>query len=277
MAHVVAERRSTPFQALNDLELVLKHPSAANWGTARELTIMSDGGWDHNPRDLEVRMVLTVEYLTNKRNYTMACVRAAGLSSLNEAERVNGVETRSVQKAKLKQAVLQPSDSSIPALEMLTVRRRRFQAAISNAMSGATYSGRPVVSLMSHQDVPDSDRYSQEFRMHCRTVLDDKPQDVPLNVRLGITSALRYQELHYAAGFFDFQLRRTACVHKLKRLCNAAEYPSPLDFMTCSHLPEADTSIFPFQHDPIYTEDGTFMPHADVETERQKKCSCGKG
>jgi hypothetical protein len=267
----VAERRSTPFQALNDLELVLKHPSAANQGRARELTIVSDGGWDHNPRNSEVRLVLTVEHLTNKRNYTMACVRAASLSSLNEAERVNGVETRSVQKAKLRQAVMQPSDSSLPAPEMLTVRRRRFQTAISNAISGATYSGRPVVSLMSHQDVPDSDRYSQEFRMHCRTVLDGKPQDVPLNVRLGITNALRYQELHSAAGFFDFQLRRTACVHKLKRLCNPADYPSAPDFMACSDLPEADASICPFQHDPVYTEEGSFMSDADVEAERQKK------
>ena len=94
------------FQALNDLELVLKHPSTANWGRARELTIVCDGGWDHNTRNSEVRLVLTVEHLTNKRNYTLACVRAASLSSLNEAECLNGVETRSGQKAKLKQAVL---------------------------------------------------------------------------------------------------------------------------------------------------------------------------
>ena len=104
-----------------------------------------------------------------------------------------------------------------------------------------------------------------------RTVLDGKPEDVPLNVRLGITNALRYQDLHSAAAFFDFQLRRTACVHKLKRLCTAVDNPSPPDFMTCSDLPEAHASICSFQHDPIYTEDGSFMPDADVQAEGHKK------
>ena len=122
-----------------------------------------------------------------------------------------------------------------------------------------------------HTTQNHSNRYGQKFRMHCRTVLDGKPQDVPLNVGLGITNALRYHELHSAARFFDFQLRRIACVHKLKRLCTVADYPSPPDFMTCSDLREADARICLFQHDPIYTEDGTFMTDADVEAEQQKK------
>ena len=187
---------------------------------------MSDGGWDHNPRNTEVRLALTFEHLHNQRPFTMACCRAAGLSSFNEAERVNGAETRSVQKGKLKQAVLLDSDALLPPAEVLAVRRRRFQCLLGNAIAGATYSKKPIISLMSHPGVEGSDTFSQDLGMYCRIVLDSKPEEVPLNARFSIVNALRYQELHHAAGFFDFWFRRMACVRHLNRLCTPADYGS---------------------------------------------------
>ena len=141
-----------------------------------------------------------------------------------------------MQTAKLKDVVCLPTELSLPTAEMLAVRRRRFQEVLLNAIAGATYSAQPIISLRSHPEVEGSDTYSQDFKMHCRTVLDGKREDVPLNARVSIVNALRYQELHYVAGFFDFQLRRTACVTTLKCLCTLAGYPSPPLFQTCSAL-----------------------------------------
>ena len=106
------------------------------------------------------------------------------------------------------------NDLSLPTAEMLAVRHRRSQEVLSNAIAGATYSAMPIISLRSHPEVEGSDTYSQDLRMHCRTVLDGKREYVPLNARVSIANALRY----YVAGLFDFQLRRTACVTTLKHL-----------------------------------------------------------
>mmetsp|Transcript_65028 Transcript_65028/g.107978 ORF Transcript_65028/g.107978 Transcript_65028/m.107978 type:complete len:314 (+) Transcript_65028:246-1187(+) len=125
--------------------------------------------------------------------------------------------------------------------------------------------------LRSHPEVAGSETYSQEFRMHCRTVLDGKSEDVPLNTRLSIANALRYQDLHHIAGFFDFQLRRTACVAKLKRLCTPADYPSPPSFQTCSALSISVHTIPPFLNDPIYADDGSFMTPDCVAEEAEKR------
>ena len=85
--------------------MVLSQPQASRFAKGGELTVVFDGGWDHNPGNSEVRLALTFEHLDNERVFTMACCRAAGLSSFSEAEQVNGAETRAVQKAKLKDAV----------------------------------------------------------------------------------------------------------------------------------------------------------------------------
>ena len=214
---------------------------------------------------------MTFEHLHNQRPFTMACCRAAGLSSLNEAERVNGAETRSVQKGKLKQAVLLDSDASLPRAEVLAVRQPRFQSVLANAIAGATYSKKPIISLMSHPGVEGSDTFSQDFRMYCRIVLDGTPEELPLSARFSIANALRYHELHHAAGFFDFQLRRMACVRHLNRLCTAADYSSPPSFQICSDLSISNDAVSGFLNDPIYAEDGNFMSPDSVEEERQKK------
>ena len=122
-----------------------------------EITYISDGGWDHNPRNSEVRFGLTLEHLENKRLYTNASVRAAGMSSYNEAERVNGVETSAVQKANLQGTVFLPEDESLPSNEALSVRRRRFQSVLTHALNGAVYAKQNITSLASHPGVEGSD------------------------------------------------------------------------------------------------------------------------
>ena len=123
-----------------DLQLVLSQPQVREQKQGGEMTFISDGGWDHNPRNSEVRLALTFEHLDNGRLYTNTSVRAAGVSSYNEAERVNGVETRSVQKACIKDAVFLPEDDSLPAAEALQQRRRSFQIIFTEAIAACVYA-----------------------------------------------------------------------------------------------------------------------------------------
>ena len=96
---VVAERRSTPLQQFNDLALFMRNPQMESHRMGGGITYISDGRWDHNPRNSEVRFGFALEHLENKCLYTNASVRAAGMSSYNEAERVNGAETCAAQKS----------------------------------------------------------------------------------------------------------------------------------------------------------------------------------
>ena len=61
-----------------------------------------------------LRCALTLEHLENKCLYTNVSVRAAGMSSYNEAERVNGAETCVAQKANLQGSVFLAEDESLP-------------------------------------------------------------------------------------------------------------------------------------------------------------------
>ena len=149
VTRVVAERRSTPLQQFNDLALVMRDPQMESHRMGGEITYISDGGWDHNPRNSEVRFGLTLEHLENKLLYTNASVRAAGMSSYNEAERVNGAETCAAQKANLQGAVFLAEDESLPPNEALLVRRRRFQSVLTHALSGAVYAKQHITSLAS--------------------------------------------------------------------------------------------------------------------------------
>ena len=270
MMRVVAEHRSPPFQAVNDLQLVSQQDALSQCRTGVDIFFVFDGGWDHNLRNSEVRWALALEHIKNDRRDTIACVRATGLSSFDEAERVNGAETRSVQKGKLRWAVLLESNSSLPADEMIAVWRRRFQTVLANSIAGAMYSGRRIISSMSHPKVEGSNAFSQQFRMHCRIVLDGKPSEVPVNARLSIANALKFQELHFAAGFFDLQLRRNACIRSLKCLCTGNDYPSVPSFTPCSVMQIPDDTICRFVNNPVYSSDGAFLTPEGVEEERQK-------
>ena len=96
-------------------------------------------------------------------------------------------------------------------------------------------------------------------------VLDGHTADVPIDTRVLIVNAWKYQELHHAAGYFDFQLRRTSCIRTLGRLCCAADYPSPPDFDTCSALQLQPENVCPFLDDPISGPNGQFLSPEDVQ------------
>ena len=66
VTRVVAERRSTPLQQFNDLALLLRDADMESVRVGGEITYISDGGWDHNPRNAEVRFGLTLEHLENR-------------------------------------------------------------------------------------------------------------------------------------------------------------------------------------------------------------------
>ena len=83
-----------------------------------------------------MRFGLTLEHLENKLLYTNASVWAAGKSSYNEAEHINGAETCAAQKANLQGAVFLAEDESLPPNEALSVRRRQFQSVLTHAVSG---------------------------------------------------------------------------------------------------------------------------------------------
>ena len=262
VTRVVAERRSTPMQWLNDFMLVLQHPDLAGIKKG-ELTIISDGGWDHQPRNSEVRFALTLEHVVNQRNYTGAFVRAVGLLSYNEAERQNGAETQCVQKACLKEVVLLPADDSLPAKEALVVRRRRFQNVLVAAISGGMYAGQPIRRSVSNPTMAGFDVYGTKFRTYIGTVLDGKADDVPLDVRGRIANVQRYLELHHFAGYYSFQLRRTHCLHTVKHLCIVADYPFPLVFKTCSELGDLG-DVAHFVDDPLMGPSGEFQQARQV-------------
>ena len=149
VTRVVAERQSTPLQQFNDLALVMRNPQMESHQMGGGITYISDWGWDHNPRNSEVCFGLTLEHLENKRLYTNASVRAAGMPSYNEAKRVNGAETCAAQKANLQGAVFLAEDESLPPNEALSVRRRWFQSVLTHALSGVVYAKQHITSLAS--------------------------------------------------------------------------------------------------------------------------------
>ena len=66
-------------------------------------------------------------------------IRAGGMSSYNEAERLDGLETRVEQKAKLQDAVLVEEDQALTPADALQTRRPRFQNILVDAISGGKY------------------------------------------------------------------------------------------------------------------------------------------
>ena len=59
-------------------------------------------------------MALTLDQLDRECTFTMLVVRAARMSSWNEAERLNAAETRATQKALLREAALLAEDTPPP-------------------------------------------------------------------------------------------------------------------------------------------------------------------
>ena len=119
---------------------MLSQPQASDQKQGGEITFIGDGGWDHNPTSFAICLALTLEHLDNGRLYTNASVRAAGMSF--EAERVNGVETRAIQKASIKDAVFLPRHDSRLAADALHQRRRRFQMSLAKAIGAGVYANK---------------------------------------------------------------------------------------------------------------------------------------
>ena len=235
------------------------------------ITYISDGGWDHNPRNSQVRFGLTLEHLENKLLYTNASVRAAGMSSYNEAERVNGAETCAAQKVNLQGAVFLAEDESLPPNEALSLRRRRFQPVLTHALSGAVYAKQHITSLASHPGVERSELYTTHFRLECRAIMDGSTLEIPLDTRLHIRNVLRYQELHSAAGYYDFQLRRSACKKALGRLCCETDYPSPPVLEPCQPLESILHDVCEFLDDSTLGHDGHFLSATELQEKKDRE------
>ena len=215
ITRIFAERRSTPLQQINDL--LLAQLVAAR--DDKEICFLTDGGWDHSPKNAETQLGFTFEHLRNERWYTIAVTRAAKLSAYNEVERLNGIETKSVQKSCLKDVVFLPSDEDLSGESAIAARRQHFQYVLAQSISGGVYAGQHVHSLVSHPGIEESETYDNEFRLYCRVILDGKQADVPIHARNTIANALHYRTLHHAQGYYHFQLRRTSCTRTLGKPC----------------------------------------------------------
>ena len=84
----------------------------AVWGGG--WTFVSDGGWDHNLRNGEVQLALTLDHLDRECTFTMSVVRATRMASWNEAKCLHAAETRATQNAMLREAVLLAEDNTPP-------------------------------------------------------------------------------------------------------------------------------------------------------------------
>ena len=84
------------------------------------------------------------------------------------------------KSTKLKQSVLLDIDASLPSAKVVAVRRRRFPCVLANAIAGAIYSKKSIISLMLHPGIEGLDTFSHDFRMYCRIVLTGRPKEVPL-------------------------------------------------------------------------------------------------
>ena len=87
-------RASLPMRwSVDGRHLVLHSEECESFRQGGEWTFVSDGGWDHNPRNGEVQLALTLDHLDRECTFTTSIVRAARMSSWNKAERLNAAET----------------------------------------------------------------------------------------------------------------------------------------------------------------------------------------
>jgi len=225
------ERRSTPTQQLNDWNMVVQtHTPLKEYMESCTVKMsISDGGFDHNASNSEVQYVQTKDHLRSDRNYDADYQRsAAGLSSFNEAERVNATQTKAVCKADVPTmlALGPPSNSAD-----LQRNRRGFQMAMTSAIAGGTYAKRAIVSYASYDQVLDSEVTSNAERFAARPIIAAKPENrLLLPMARVVCPGLRYGDLHGKRDKLAFQLSREACSlpGRLGRLCTRSDY-APFD------------------------------------------------
>ena len=230
------DRRSTPMQQFNDIRFVA---SQTGWfdQLLREPWAfwLSDGGWDHSPRNNEVQWAHTLHHLDCDRDYDAAFIRPKGGSSYNEAEHVNCQETIAITKSGSATATHLSKPTSV---EELWSNRLAFLTAIANAISGAYYACQRLIVMRSFDGATSSsDHTSASQREKLRRVMDAAPSK-----RVGLPSVELYsniefyREQHMIRRHLSFQLRRHECLHTMGRLCCRSDYPFPADlpFKPCA-------------------------------------------
>ena len=263
------ERRSTPTQQLNDWNMVVEthRPLKEYMEKCTVKMSISDGGFDHNAGNSEVQYVQTKDHLCSDRNYDADYQRAAGLSSFNEAERVNAAETKAVAKADVPSllALGPPSNSAD-----LQRNRRGFQMAMTSAIAGGIYGKRAIVSYASYDQVPDSELTSDAERFAARAIIAAKPENrLTLPMVRAVCPVLRYADLHGKREKLAFQLSREACSmpSRLGRLCTRTDY-APFDdklpFKPCDERVWRGMRLpFVFVPMPTMGEDGHYRRGGD--------------
>ena len=242
VSRIEQELRSTPCQQINDCQFLLDESPALK-SCVDECTVklmLSDGGWDHQVRNDEVQYAITRDHLASDRNVDYNFCRNANASSYSEAERVNASETTAMTKADV------PSLGKLPLPRNATELKRNRRAvlrAIVNALKGATYAKRNLLSIESTTDAPSAPFISEAERLAARAIMA-KPRDKRSIMPMAklVMTTLRYRELHAYSSHYTFQLSRNACSlsSRLGRLCRASDYPfggSAMGFQACSTRP----------------------------------------
>ena len=166
----------------------------------------------------------------------MSVVRAARMSSWNEAERLNAAD---LCNAKGHVARGRVAGRGEPPLSPRKKHKPPVGGSFTPLIASDQYAKQNIHSFLSHPAVAGSDTYDHEFCLMCRVALDGKEGDIPLETRARIVCALRYKQHHGCSdGHYDFQLRRNACWATLKmgRLCTRDDYPYLPFFKCCAKL-----------------------------------------
>ena len=155
---------------------------------------LTDNGWDHCVKVWEVRYAIARDHLTADRNFDCRAARAAGLSSFNEAEHLNGEETSAVAKAEVPSLLKLGLPRNASELQR---NRRAFQNAVVFAISGGTYAQCPIVSRAVTPDDPEVPFIPEAERLAARNINDASPKNrgsMPMARK--VLPVVRYMELH---------------------------------------------------------------------------------
>ena len=281
VARLENERRSTPTQAFNDFRLVL---SMVPWLSQffHEKCVacfwLSDGGWDHQPRNDEVQFNATRHHLECDRDYDAAFCRANGASAKNEAERVNKEERAALCTGASATATPFSRPDSAAQLQQ---NRRGFLFGVVNLLGRALYAGTRLLVFASYpgcqgnsDEVPEAER---EALRAIAAAAPSKREGMPYYEKWA--NIERYKELHMLPRHYSFQIMRHECRHSLHGgLCCASDYPYPgaLHFKPCDERPlrlpdslnrwHPERLIVPDpRFDPKPERQGKYVPSADMD------------
>jgi hypothetical protein len=221
----------------------------------------------------EARDVITALFLERDLDFFVHGVRASGLSSYSEAERLNSAETVTLTRAELPSMLKQRVPTSPPELLHNAVE---FLTAVSNAIGTGTYAERPILANVARPDDPVPIGQTHRIAAHTITSIDaskrDKRRAQPMAKQ--VLAVEKYLELHSLNSVtdsrchYDFQICRNACQLVLGRLCRPSDYaPYHMTFLPCSQRtwrgPPLPFSGY-FLRDPRMKDDGHFEEFGDI-------------